>query len=81
MRNFSNRVGKAISLLAVVATMLVLGGCSMTADSTLGSNIMPEEQVMEMRHLKFQGNKIIRLNTATGQNEVVDGALAGKNYL
>ena len=81
MRNFSNRVGKAISLLAVVATMLVLGGCSMTADSTLGSNIMPEEQVMEMRHLKFQGNKIIRLNTTTGQNEVVDGALAGKNYL
>ena len=40
-----------------------------------------EEQVMEMRHLKFQGNKIIRLNTTTGQNEVVDGALAGKNYL
>ena len=34
----------------------------MTADKTLGSNIMPEGQVLEMRHLKFQGNNIIRIN-------------------
>ena len=81
MRNFSNRLSRTISLLVVAMAALVLGGCTMTADSTLGSNIMPEDQIMAMRHLKFQGNKIIRLNTTTGQNEVVDGALAGKNYL
>ena len=60
---------------------LVLGGCTMTADSTLGSNIMPEDQIMAMRHLKFQGNTIIRLNTETGQNEKVDCSLEGKNFL
>ena len=58
-----------------------MGGCSMTADSTLGANMMPEEQVMEMRHLKFRGNSIIRLNPETGENEVKDAALEGKNFL
>ena len=53
----------------------------MTADETLGSNIMPEDQVMVMRHLKFKGNKIIRLNTTTGENEEVDASLEGKNFL
>ena len=80
MRNFSNRFGMAISLL-IVAVALLLGGCTMTADTTLGSNMMPEEQVMVMRHLKFKGNKIVRLNVATGENEVVDASLEGKNFL
>ena len=61
MRNFSNRFCKTISLLAVAMAALVLGGCTMTADSTLGSNIMPEDQIMAMRHLKFQGNKHLHL--------------------
>ena len=67
-------------LLAVVAATLVFEGCSMTADKTLGSNIMPEEQVMVMRHLKFQGNNIIRFNPTTGK-EIVDGSIDGKNFL
>ena len=53
----------------------------MTADNTLGANMMPEEQVMVMKHLKFRGNTIIRLNPATGINERVDASLEGKNFL
>ena len=60
---------------------LVMCGCSMTADNTLGANIMPEEQIMVMKHLKFQGNTIIRLNPETGLNERVDASLEGKNFL
>jgi hypothetical protein len=53
----------------------------MTADDTLGSNMMPEEQVMVMRHLKFKGNKIVRLNPETGTNETIDAGAEGKNFL
>ena len=67
--------------MAVAVAALVFEGCTMTADSTLGANMMPEEQVMEMRHLKFRGNSIIRLNPTTGENEVRDAALEGKNFL
>lgn len=81
MRNFSNRFCRTISLLVIVVAILAFVGCSMTADNTLGSNMMPENQVMVMRHLKFQGNKIIRLNADTGENEVVDASLEGKNFL
>jgi hypothetical protein len=81
MRNFSNRFCKTISLLAVAVAALVFEGCTMTADSTLGANMMPEEQVMEMRHLKIRGNKIIRYNPDTEKNEVRDAALEGKNFL
>ena len=81
MRDFSNRFCKTISILSVVVAALLIVGCSMTADNTLGSNIMPESQVMVMRHLKFKGNKIVRLNPTTGQNEVVDASLEGKNFI
>ena len=81
MRNFSNRFCRTILLLVIVVAILAFVGCSMTADNTLGSNMMPEEQVMVMRHLKFKGNKIVRLNVATGENEVVDASLEGKNFL
>ena len=80
MRNFSNRVCKTISLLFVLAAAFAIGSCTMTADDTLGSNMMPEDQVMVMRHLKFQGNKIIRVNTDGNANEVVDASLEGKNF-
>ena len=53
----------------------------MTADNTLGSNIMPEDQVMVMRHLKIKGNKIVRYNPDTEKNEEVDAALEGKNFV
>ena len=81
MRNYSNRFSRIIAALLVAFAMLSFESCTMTADDTLGSNIMPEEQVMVMRHLKFKGNKIIRLNAATGENEEVDASLEGKNFL
>ena len=81
MRNSFNRFRKTLSLLLVALSALVMGGCTMTEDSTLGSNMMPEEQVMVMRHLKFQGNNIIRLNPDSGQNEVIDASLEGKNFV
>ena len=81
MRNFSSRLSRTIAALLAVFAMLSFESCTMTADETLGSNIMPEDQVMVMRHLKFKGNKIIRLNTTTGENEEVDASLEGKNFL
>ena len=80
MRNYSNRFSRTISALLLAVAMLVFEGCTMIADDTLGSNIMPEEQVMVMRHLKFQGNKIIRYNPNTEKNEEVDASLEGKNF-
>ena len=77
MRSCFSRVCKTISLFVVVVAALIMGGCSMTADSTLGANIMPEEQVMEMRHLKFKGNNIIRIGS-DGSNEEVP---SGKNFI
>ena len=81
MRNFSKRLSKTISVLSLFVATLVLSSCTMTADNTLGSNFMPEDQVMVMRHLKFQGNNIIRLNATTGTNEVVDAGAEGKNFV
>ena len=80
MRNYSNRFSRTISALLLAVAMLVFEGCTMIADDTLGSNIMPEEQVMVMRHLKFQGNKIIRYKPNTEKNEEVDASLEGKNF-
>ncbi|MBR4850403.1 MAG: DUF4270 family protein [Alistipes sp.] len=65
-------------LLAVGATALFTG-CTMTADSMLGANMMPEEQVMVMKHLKYRGNNIVRINTTTGSNETIP--VSGKNFI
>lgn len=81
MKNFSNRLFRTIYLIALSLATLVMSGCSMTADDTLGANMMPEDQVLVMKHLKFQGNTIIRLNPETGMNEKVDASLEGKNFL
>lgn len=81
MRDFFNRFCRTISFVFVVVAMLAFEGCSMVTDNTLGSDIMPEGQVMVMRHLKFQGNKIISFNATTGENEVKDASLDGKNFL
>lgn len=64
-------------LLIIVVTTLFMGSCTMVADDTLGANMMPEEQVMVMRHLKFKGNNIVRIG-ADGSNEEVD---SGKKFL
>jgi hypothetical protein len=81
MRDFSKRLRHTTYLLLIIAAALFTESCSMTADSTLGSNMMPEEQVMVMRHLKFKGNKIVRLNPETGTNETIDAGAEGKNFL
>ena len=81
MRDFFNRFCRTISFVFVVVAMLAFEGCSMVTDNTLGSDIMPDGQVMVMRHLKFQGNKIISFNATTGENEVKDASLDGKNFL
>ena len=80
MRNYSNRLFRTIYILSLSVVALALSGCSMTADSTLGANMMPEEQIMVMKHLKFKGNKIIRINP-DGKNEEFDASLEGKNFL
>ena len=77
MRIF-NRLRNTILLLLVVVASLFAGGCSMTADNTLGSDIMPEGQVMVMRHLKFKGNKIVQIDPNTGANQETD---TGKNFV
>ena len=81
MKNLSNRVCRTISLFSVVIVALVFGGCSMTADNTLGSNIMPEDQIMVMRHLKIKGNKIVRYNPNNDANEEIDAENEGKNFV
>ena len=80
MRIF-NRFRTAILSLFVGVASLLLGGCSMTADNTLGSDIMPEGQVMVMRHLKYQGNTKIYFNAETDKNESVDLSQEGKNLI
>lgn len=56
MRNFSKIENRLIYLLSALIVALGVSGCTMTADDTLGSNMMPEGQLLEMRHLKYQGN-------------------------
>lgn len=78
MRDFSNRLRHIASLLVTFVAALFLEGCTMTEDNTLGSNIMPEGQIMTMRHLTFRGSKIIAYNPETEKNEVTD---TGKEFL
>ena len=69
MKSFSNRFSRTISLLFVTFAALAMGSCVMVADNTLGSDIMPESQVMVMRHLKYQGNTRITFDAETGKTE------------
>ena len=78
MRNFSNRLRHTILLTAVIALSMFAVGCTMTEDSSLGVDIMPEGQAMVMRHLKIRGGDIIRYNEELKTNEVVT---TGKQFL
>lgn len=77
MRDFSNRLRYVTTLIVLFVAALSLGGCRMTEDITLGSNIMPEGQIMTMRHLTFKGSKIIAYNPETQKNETTD---TGKEF-
>uniref|UniRef100_UPI00405776AA DUF4270 family protein n=1 Tax=Alistipes sp. TaxID=1872444 RepID=UPI00405776AA len=81
MRNFSNRLKHYITVLLIAVASLIVASCTMTADNSLGSNITPEGEVMVMRHLKFKGNNIIRYNSETDKNEVIDASLEGRNFV
>ena len=81
MKNFSNRFRYTLLSLFVVVASLLAGGCTMVADTTLGSNITPEDQVMVMRHLKFRGNKKIYFNAENDRNETIDLSEEGKNLI
>ena len=78
MKNFSNRLRHTILLTAIIALSMFAMGCTMTADSTLGVDIMPEGQAMVMRHLKIRDGKLIRYNAELGTNEEVK---TGEHYL
>ena len=81
MKSFSSRFCRTISLLFVAFAALAMGGCIMVADSSLGSDIMPESQVMVMRHLKYQGNTKISFDGETGKSEtVLDNLLETRLY-
>ena len=78
MRVSSKLFQRIACTLFVAVVALATAGCTMVADSTLGSNLMPEEQVMVMKHLKYQGNNIIRINS-DGTNEKFPAN--GKNFV
>lgn len=78
MRNLSNRLRHITYALLLSCIALLESGCTMTADNTLGSDIMPEGQVMLMRHLQFRGSDIIQYSEQTGKNEVTH---SGKKFL
>ena len=79
MMNFSNRLFRYTYLLLLAIVSLFVVGCSTVEDYTLGSNMMPEEQMMVMRHLKFQGNNKICFNPETGANKI--SPIEGENLL
>ncbi|MBR3677810.1 MAG: DUF4270 family protein [Alistipes sp.] len=69
MRNFANRIC-AILLLAIATIFAIsLTACTPEIDSSLGGEIMPENQTMVLRHLKLHGNKITQYNHLTEENE------------
>ncbi len=53
------RKGALLAAITGVAGALLLGGCSLTEDSSLGYEIVPNPQKMVMRHLTFKGGKVI----------------------
>lgn len=53
------RVGRFLTAIVAICAVALSGGCSLTEDSSLGYNMLPENQKMVMRHLTFKGNKVI----------------------
>ena len=82
MKNFVSRICAILPSVIISALTILLSSCTPSIDNTLGEEIMPENQAMVMRHLKFKGNNIIRYNQTTGENEESNGdpSYAGKNF-
>lgn len=82
MRNFVSRLCTTLSSALVLIFAIYLSSCTPPIDSGVGEELMPENQAMVMRHLKFKGNNIIRYNPLTGTNEESkdNPNYAGKNF-
>ncbi|MBR2326301.1 MAG: DUF4270 family protein [Alistipes sp.] len=78
MRIFFKGLKFYISTLLVGAALLLATGCSMTADNTIGYDIVPESQKMELRHLKFRGNNVVTIDE---NGYVQTSPLVGKNLV
>lgn len=63
------RTGRLSAVVAGVAGALLLTGCSLTEDSSLGYDIVPNHQKMVMRHLTFKGGKVISFDVANSTAE------------
>ena len=62
MRNFANKICAILLLAFATIFAISLTACTPEIDSSLGGEIMPENQAMVLRHLKLRGNKIIKYN-------------------
>ena len=78
MRIFFKGLKSYISTIVACVSLLLTTGCSMEADNTIGFDIVPESQKMELRHLKFRGNNLIQIDK-NGYN--VSTPLTGKNLV
>lgn len=78
MRIFFKGLKSYISTIVACVSLLLTTGCSMEADNTIGFDIVPESQKMELRHLKFRGNNLIQIDE-NGYN--VSTPLTGKNLV
>lgn len=63
------RTGGFRAAIAGVAGALLLTGCSLTEDSSLGYDIVPNHQKMVMRHLTFKGGKVIAFDAENSTAE------------
>ena len=71
---------KTAAAIAVAGIFVVssIAGCSPTADPSLGYEMVPGHQKMEMRHITFKGGKVIRFDAAV--NRYTEHPAPGGNF-
>lgn len=74
MRSYFSRlrtvnISTLVPLCAALLVALLAAGCSADVDGSLGYDMVPNNQKLVMRHLSFRGDKIVRFNEQTGQND------------
>ena len=77
------RGGRLVSAIAGLAGAALLAGCSLTEDSSLGYDIVPNHQKMVMRHLTFKGGKVIAFdaeNSTADKSVYKERAAANGNF-
>lgn len=69
----------AAKIFGAIAVAAMAVGCSATVDSELGFELVPESHKMQMRHLTFKGDKVIRFNaSSSNQDKIVLDSLPCK---